>query len=127
MPKLTKKRHQAGISMEPDPSAPGAGKIEEDKEHPIPVGASLYWEIPGDIPGLTRRRVPLPAEQPLPDRPGAPSTPHHPVNANTANSPGHVTHVSARREPGATPDNNVSSDSDKKTSETVESDDSIAG
>ena len=67
MPKLTNKRKQdkGSAAAEPDRSTPGAGEAEEDQQHPIPFGASIYWEIPGDVPGASRRRVPLPAEPDL--------------------------------------------------------------
>jgi nucleoid-associated protein YgaU len=99
MPKLTNKRNQdkGSAAAEPDHSTPGTGEVEEDQQHPIPFGASIYWEIPGDVPGASRRRVPLPAEPDLPEIPGAVATQATPDKTGNVETPDYSPDVSAHR------------------------------
>ena len=99
MPKLTNKRNQdkGSVAAEPDHSTPGAGEAEEDQQHPIPFGASIYWEIPGDVPGASRRRVPLPAEPDLPEIAGAAAPQTTPDNTGNVETSDHSPDVSAHR------------------------------
>ena len=99
MPKLTNKRNQdkGSVAAEPDHSTPGAGEAEEDQQHPIPFGASIYWEIPGDVPGASRRRVPLPAEPDLPEIAGAAALQTTSDNTGNVKTPDHSPDVSAHR------------------------------
>ena len=99
MPKLTNKRNQdkGSVAAEPDHSTPSAGEVEEDQQHPIPFGASIYWEIPGDVPGASRRRVPLPAEPDFPEIAGAAAPQTTPDNTGNVETSDHSPDVSAHR------------------------------
>jgi len=69
MPKQTDKLKQNNnrVTTEPEQPLSDASDAEQQPQKQIPAGASIYWDIPGDIPGLNRRRVPLPAEPALPE------------------------------------------------------------
>ena len=99
MPKLTNKRNQdkGSVAAEPDHSTPGTGEAEEDQQHPIPFGASIYWEIPGDVPGASRRRVPLPAEPDLPEIAEAAAPQTTPDNTGNVKTSDNSPDVSAHR------------------------------
>jgi len=73
MPKQTDKLKQNNnrLTTEPEQSLSDTSDAEQQSQKQIPAGASIYWDIPGDIPGLSRRRVPLPAEPALPEIPDA--------------------------------------------------------
>ena len=99
MPKLTNKRNQdkGSVAAEPDHSTPNAAEAEEDQQHPIPFGASIYWEIPGDVPGASRRRVPLPAEPVSPEIAGALATQTTPGDTDVVKTSDHSPDVSEHR------------------------------
>lgn len=73
MPKQTDKLKQNNnrVTTEPEQSLSDTSDDEQQPQKQIPAGASIYWDIPGDIPGSSRRCVPLPAEPALPEIPDA--------------------------------------------------------
>jgi len=99
MPKLTNKHNQDidSVAAEPENSAPNADKVAEDQERKIPVGASLFWEIPGDIPGANRRCVPMPAEADVPKASVVPVDQLSTTNTSDLNRADYSPDVSAYR------------------------------
>jgi len=99
MPKQTDKLKQNNnrVTTEPEQSLSDDSDAEQQPQKQIPAGASIYWDIPGDIPGLNRRRVPLPAEPALPEIPDASVTITSPDNTQAVKASEASLNVSAHQ------------------------------